>query len=324
MSKFDVETASAALPEGAFYLERPPMPPAPLGVRLKTSPIVRRVLPTSLVVARAERKAAKLWRESPETRSNALRAMEAIVAGTAREGELEEIARRHVIEQEAWDALFWQPWAARTTLDTASRELVLAARDSGRPLILSACHQGPYFARSWNYVTIGIRPAVVCGEFWFDEPTHNYWGRRLARWRRGLPDLPLTRPRGSFATLTALLGAGETVLVYYDLPGRHETSFLGKSVMLVNGTARLAAETDALVVPVRIERVGSGWHERAYTPIDPRELDGVDGVHEALARVHERLILEQPEAMADPNEYGWDGAATPTAWTRPQSGKVAG
>jgi lauroyl/myristoyl acyltransferase len=303
-------------PQGFEHPPVPRMPPATLRVRLRTSPAIRTVLPSRLVVARAERKARRLWREHEASHAYAVRTMEAVVAGTPREADLEEIAERHLVEIEAWEALFWQPWSA-PHVDARSRALLQGTCAGERGVLLSACHLGPYFPKAKTLVTLGIEPYVVTGDFFLEEPSNDYWGRRLARWRRGVPDVPLVRPRGSFAVLAGALERRETVLVYFDMPGPHETRFLGKPAMLADGTARLAVETDALVLPVRSWRRGHRLALDAHEPLDPRSFAGVDDLHEALAALHERLILEQPEAMADPADYGWGDGATAQRWDRP-------
>jgi lauroyl/myristoyl acyltransferase len=301
-------------------VERIPPPRMPyVGLRagLKTSPTLRRALPTALVVARAERKGRRLFATHEQTRDHALRTMEAIVCGTEREGELEELAGRYVVESQAWQALFWQPWRV-PTVDEGSRARLLAACNGERGVLLSACHLGPFFCKSLALFSLGLEPVVVAGDWWFEPPSRDRWGRRLARWRRGVPGLPLARARGTFDLLTALLREGEQALIYYDLPGRHETRFLGKPVELVDGTARLAIAADALVLPMRSLRDGHRIGLEFLEPLDPRLLGGVDEMHDALARVHEALILEDPAAMNDPVEFGWRDQATATGWRRPR------
>jgi len=296
-----------------MLLPPPAMPPAPLAVRLKTSTLLRRLVPSGLAIARAERKGARLFEHEPEARERAFRRMEAILAGTPREGELEQLARRSTIEKEAWTAMFWQPWP-RPRLSPGSAELVLSARAAGRGVIFSLCHMGPYFANARTLWSIGVECCVVSGDWFFEEPSHDLWGRREARWRRGLPPVPLVRPRGSFAALAELLSQGRCVMNYFDLPGRRETRFLGKPVWLVDGTARLAAQTGALIVPLRPHRDGR-WHVlEAFDPVDPRAFADAGELHEALAALHERLILERPEEMEDPVEIGWGDGATPAVW----------
>jgi lauroyl/myristoyl acyltransferase len=295
---------------------RPRMPRAGLRVWLKTARPVRAVLPTRLVVARAQRKGRRLWDEAPAEHAHALRTMEAVVCGTPQERELAAHARQHLIEEQAWEALFWQSWTA-PRIDAASGERLVRLCSGDRGVVLSACHLGPYFRKSKRLVRLGLTPYVVAGEWFLAEPTPDYWGRRLARWRRGLPEVPLVRARGSYAVLRTVLAAGRTALVYFDMPGSHETEFLGKRVMLVDGTARLAAETDALVVPVRSVRDGHVIRLEVFDALDPRDFQGADDLHVALAGVHERLILERPAAMADPASFGWEGFATASCWLRP-------
>jgi lauroyl/myristoyl acyltransferase len=302
--------------QAVVHLPRPRMPYAGLRLGLKTSPTLRRVLPTPWVVARAERKGERLFAEREETRAHAHRVMEAIVCGTEREGELQELARRYAIERQVWQALFWQPWRP-PTIDDASRARLLAACDGERGALLSACHLGPFFCKSLALWEVGVEPVIVAGDWWFEPPSRDKWGRRLARWRRGTPDLPLARPRGTFELLASLLREGRQALVYYDLPGRHETRFLGKPVELVDGTARLAVAADALVLPMRSRRDGHRILQEFGEPLDPRAHDGVDELHDALARIHESSILEEPAAMNEPEEFGWKDQATATAWRRP-------
>jgi len=304
------------LPDGAILLPKPKLPPAALPVRLKTSPVLRRRIPSGLVLARAEAKAARLWENHHPTREHALRTMATVVAGTPREPELEALAERFVTERQAWEALFWQPWPM-PRIEPASVALLEKLRERDRGLIFSPCHWGPYFAKTTVLFQFGYLPHVVAGDWYFEEPTPDWWGRRHALWARKTPQLPITRPKGSFDTLARVLSDGGEVLIYFDLPGRHETNFLGKRAMLVDGTARLAAETGALIVPIRTVREGVSQLLEVAPPLAPDRIGGVEEIHEELARFHEAWILEDPAAMDDPAEFGWREGATPAGWDRP-------
>ena len=132
----------------------------------------------------------------PSTREHVLATMRAIVAGTEREDDLEELAERQLVEWEAWDALFWQPWRA-PAIEGVSRERLLEAQGQGRGVILSGAHVGPFFAVSVALWELGIKQYVVMGNWYYEQPSHDFWGRRTARWRIGLPPLPVVRPRGA-------------------------------------------------------------------------------------------------------------------------------
>jgi len=151
----------------------------------------------------------------------------------------------------------------------------------------------------------------------FETPTPDLWGRRLARWRRGSYSR-LIRSSGSFPVLKALLERSELIVVFFDLPGQRMTHFLGKPAMLADGTARLAVETDSVILPVRTRRAGHRPCVDFGASLDPRSFDGVEPLHNALAAQHERWILERPAEMEDPCSFGWAAGATPQAWNRPE------
>jgi lauroyl/myristoyl acyltransferase len=297
-------------------LPPPRMPAASMPIRLKTSMWLRRLMPTRLVVARAARRGARLWQDSPAERQDALAAMRTVVGGTPQEQDLTEIARAHLIERQADRALFWQPWRTPGT-DPQSAQRLRGSLAHGRGVLLSACHAGPFFLTSTALRPIGCAPFVVSGSWFFEEPTHDYWGRRLARWRKGT-HIPLVPAEGSFPILTALLERGESVLLYLDMPGRRETRFLGKPAELADGIARLAMQTDALVVPIRLRREGHRTRLDVAAPMDSRDFDGVEELHVSVARQHERWILEFPARMEDPRRFGWQDGASEHAWVAPR------
>ena len=293
----------------------PQMPSASLNIRLKTSPLLHRVLPARTAVNRAERQGRADWEQNPKARSEGLAAMEAIITGTPRADELAELARLLWIEGVIDRALFWQePWSANVDGPSAAR--LRDALSSERGVLLSACHTGPYYRLQCAPPFDGRVTYVVPGPWFFEPPTPNYWGRRLARWHRGIKSHPVPA-RGSFRIIQVLLERGDSVLLFFDMPGMRETRFLGKPAMLADGSAQLAMRADALILPLRARRVQDSVWVDVGAPLDPREFAGAGELHDALAALHERWILENPEAMADPRQTGWDHGATAEAWVRP-------
>ncbi|HTC72238.1 MAG TPA: hypothetical protein VK655_05075 [Solirubrobacteraceae bacterium] len=294
---------------------RPPrMPPVGLRIRVKTSPLLRSLIPARTLLDRAVRHGRALWETSPEQRENAVATMTAIVAGTARAGEVEALAREHLIEREVDRMFFWRRWSCRT--DDPSTALLREALSSGRGVVFSACHSGAYYLAMRALPSRRDEQYSVVGAWFMEPPSHDYWGRRLARWRKGAHGFPVPA-RGSFPTLAALLARGKLLYLFYDMPGSRETRFLGKTAMLADGTARLAAETDALVVPLRARRSASRVWVQVAPALDAREYTGAGELHRALAAHHERWILEEPAMMTDPNGFGWEGGAGPQRWSRP-------
>jgi lauroyl/myristoyl acyltransferase len=296
------------------------MPPASLSIRLKTSRL-RELIPTRLVVRRAEQRARVIWRESVAAREDALGAIVTILGDSRSPDELAELAGQHLIEVEVERALFWQRWA-RPLKDATSTANLEGALASGRGVLVSVCHQGP-MGPGHAALTSPRRTLYSTSAPWFfDEPSHDYWGRRMARWRRQLyaRNQRALSSVGAFAVLRLLLEAGEMVLIQFDMPGSRETRFLGRPVMLTTGTARLAVSSEALVLPMLSYRLAHRVRVDIGAPLDPRIFSDVHALHEALAAVHERWILESPATLEDPRREGaWEAGATAAAWLRPEA-----
>jgi lauroyl/myristoyl acyltransferase len=309
----DAAVALARMP-----IEARSMPSVSLPLRLKTSPAMRSLLPTRLVVGRAAARGRARWEHNTAEREHALAVMEAIVGGTRREGEIAELAPELLVEEEVHRAFFWQPWRMER-MDAASRALLQRALPSSRGVILSSCHLGPVHHHSAPITARGHTVYVVAGKWFFEQPSHDYWGRRMTRWWRDLRrrGMRLVSAERSFEILRALLREGEIVMIYFDMPGSRRTSFLGKPVMLASGTARLAWETDALVLPMRARRVGHRVWTDLAEPLDPRRFATLEELHDALAAHHERWILDRPGALEDPGRAGaWEGGASRHQWVR--------
>jgi lauroyl/myristoyl acyltransferase len=320
---FDLEAAvvAARQPLGTRR-----MPSVGLRLRIRTSPSLRRLLPTPLVLAQATASARASWKNDPAERERALHAMRALLEGTPRESEVEGLARQHLIEEAAHRALFWQPWK-KASMEDASREHFRAAASQPRGVVLSACHMGPIFLYM-SAISSKERAVYIVSSPWFvEQPTNDYWGRRIARWWKGLEprnECMIYRP-GATRVMQALLQEGEIVLNYFDMPGTRATGFLGKQVMLASSTARVAVESDALVLPVRARRTGTRAWADVAPALDARDFSGRQELQEALAGVHERWILELPATVEDPTRPGsWaaeeeassgEGASAPAAET---------
>jgi hypothetical protein len=104
-----------------------------------------------------------------------------------------------------------------------------------------------------------------------------------------------------------------------DLPGSTPTAFLGKTVYMASGTARLAVETNSLVLPMacRPGRWGR-WRVEIGEPLDPADYASWQDLHQALATWHERWILEAPEYLEGPVRLGAWARADRNGWWPPE------
>lgn len=307
---------TAALARARLPVQPPVVPPASLGVRIRTAPRLHRMLPTRIAVRRAQRRGAATWKRYPEERERARAAMAAVVAGTQHAGRIEALSREHMIESEVHRVLFWQPLRT-ASIDERSRANLDASLRAGRGVLLSSCHTGPVFQTMSVLAARGKGSFCVAAPWFFEPPSHDYWGRRVARWWRvaAARREHVIMSAGCFPVLRALLRQGELVWLLFDMPGSRETYFLGKPVMLSSSSARLASEADALILPLRARREGHGTWVDVAEALDPRLFTGEESLHEALAEVHERWILERPEALEDPRRKGaWEAGASAERW----------
>jgi lauroyl/myristoyl acyltransferase len=311
----------AALAAARGRAEPARMPRVPLRAAIRSSPLLHRLRPGRLDVLVGELRGQIVWHRNRDAREDARATMRAILAGTARERELEALARRHTIETEANMALFWQP-PRDARIDRESSAHLRSALMSGRGVLLSPCHVGPWFDLATPVALNGRRVFAVFGDWFFEAPTPSLWGRRLVHWQRKSAARKLERvipARRSFVVIRDLLEAGEVVQSFFDMPGPHVTNFLGKPVMLADGSARLAIDADAVVLPARSRRVGHRSYSDFAAPLDARDFDDADQLHERLAAIHSELILEVAETLEDPRRDGaWETGATAAAWISPR------
>ncbi len=245
--------------------------------------------------------------------------MAAIVGGTNRAHEIERLARRHVLEMHAVRMLFWQPLRA-AAVDEASSANLQEALSSGRGILFSGSHLGPFFDLSAPLAGLARRRYSINGPWFFAPPSADYGGRRLVQWwrRTAQRDGHPIHASNSYQTVRALLEDGEIVMVTFDIPGSRETMFLGKRVSLASGTARLAFDADALILPARTRRVRGRSHVDIAPPLDCRNFADAAELHDALADIHSKLILELAETLEDPRRAGlWGEGATAEAWSQP-------
>lgn len=312
------EELRAALARARAPVRVYPRPGADPLTRLRTRPEIQRLIPPALTLALAERRGRARWRARSEDYSAALAATQAIVAGTRLAGEVDQLTRRRLIESEVNEALYWRPWTP-PAIAASSRENLLGAIATGRGVMISCCHLGPFFLGATGICSLGVELHSTTGAWLLERPAPGYWGRRVDRWMREIAarEERLISTTGAFEVVRTLLGEGRLVKLFFDMPGGTRTEFLGKPVMLAGGSARLAWMSGSLVVPMHLRRNGHGGALRFSTPLDATAHESHESLHRALASIHEQAILEDPAALEDPNRPGaWEHRALPSGWMR--------
>ena len=282
--------------------------------RIRASVGARRLVPTNVALVGTDVLYDVLLRLSRSRMALATEAMDAVLGGTLTETELRRRARRHIAARARGWELTWRPWELER-IPMRGLDRLERARSTGRGLMISKSHLGPL--AGWVSLGRRLRPLLLPADEWLlGPPNPGYDGYRVEHRRRLFHDcgIELVPSANSALRLYKALRNGGVVLLSMDMPGPRRTRFLGKPVDLVDGTAQLAAKTDALVLPAALMPLGRRWEIQLMEPLDPRDFASPDELHLALTRVHEGLIMSAPEHLENP-VWRWKGA-TRAGWYR--------
>jgi lauroyl/myristoyl acyltransferase len=154
------------------------------------------------------------------------------------------------------------------------------------------------------------------GEWLIEKPRPGYNGYQLEHRRRVLCEagFVLIQANGSAGTLMRTLKRGGNAILAMDLPGTTPTRYLGKTVEMTNGTARLAWSTGCLVVPGALVPWGRRWRIQFEDPVDPHDHTSASALHQALASIHETIIMRAPEHLENPLRPGGWKTANREGW----------
>jgi hypothetical protein len=165
-------------------------------------------------------------------------------------------------------------------------------------------------------------PFVAAAGAWMDPDAKGlrggYYGYKARDRRRrgeaaGVRYVPVG---GSYETFRDLLTRRETCLVMCDVPGSMSTHMAGKPAQLASGTARLAHETGAIVVPILGLLHPDGPHVEILEPIDPHDLAGPQELLDRLAEIYGEAMVRHPEQVEPVgftrDTFREDSAAYPT------------
>lgn len=316
-----VDVAATPRPVSEPLAAFPPLPPPQrvpwdgVVARLRGSVLLRRFVPLPVAVALIRLAYGTLFALRPERLEPVRAVLAAVVGGTPAEARLEELARRHPVAMAEAQELSWRPWRLGG-IPVDNPERISAARATGRGVLMSFTHHGPFHGR--RSLAPWTRPAHgPTGDWLYLPPPKGYFGywfeycRRMTR-NSGFHVLPA---KGSYPVLAALLRQGRLVSIALDMPGRTPTRFLGKQVQMTSGTARLAMETGALVVPcAMVHGRRPEWRNEVGDAFDPADFASVEELHQALADWHSERILSSPEYYEDPARPGGWAVAGPDGW----------
>jgi hypothetical protein len=249
-----------------------------------------RRIPGWLAIALAVRRGRRLWASKAE-RTRSL----VVMGPVARDPrELEALARRHLVEQTVREAMLGRLWALERSPRTAP------PRDRG--VIVSYCHFGSYVGMPITFLDVVPRVSALVGAWLVEPPGPDARGLRIARWRRALDraGVELIVAEGCFGRVVEMLRAGELVTIPFDIGGSAPTRMLGMDAMLSSGTARMAWEAGAVVMPALRRRHRHRVWTELGEPLDATRFAGWAELHAAIAADHDGWMRPYPWAHEIP------------------------
>jgi lauroyl/myristoyl acyltransferase len=284
--------------------------------RLRASSGLRRFLPARVAMAALDLGQRLAVARNPHRLDEHRAAMEAIVGGTPLEDDLDQLAFRHLCAWARGWELMWRPWLLeRMPVEGLEG---LQGIEPGRGVVFPAPHFGPLVGMAALPRYVGPIHAAVGEHQVGDEVPAGYNGYQVEQVRRYMRecDFVPVRAMGSARTFTQVLRDGGRVMLNIDVPGKTPVQFLGKTVELMNDTARLAQSTDSVVVPVVPLPRGRKWYLHVAEPIDPRTFSSWEDLLQAVVDAVGELVLRAPEYLENPLRDGGWAVANRDGWRR--------
>lgn len=289
----DVDEAAPVSPTGTA-------PPLSLRDRLYSTPAIHRLVPARVGIAYARRRMERWWGRSARARGDARLQME-FLTGVTDDKELDDLGRRYMFEMLKREEMDWRMWLT-TRIPVDGLDILRDAQAAGGGVILNFVHHGQFhglvssIARHGLPIKLAYRPYP----YHLDTPPYKARraGQRMATRRAfGTEIFPATN---SYAAMRERLERGETVQLASDMPGRNPVSFMGRSVGMAAGAARLAIETGAPILPVTAHRGTPLQRFRILEPVPAVSGEGHQALLRRLITIYEPAIRDWPEAVERP------------------------
>ncbi len=260
--------------------------------RLYGCPALHRLMPTPLALGLARARGALEWLLLGSHRDRALGIASATLGRPEDSPEVRRLGRRYLEEKAMQSEFSWRPWVARKMKIEGSENL-REAEAEGRGVLLAGMHFGPLLSFHLAaaemgfklYLSGGHRPeeGAIPGHTGRWTKTQNLWQEASGnRW---------VHKGNSYIVLREVLRNGGICWLAWDTLGRNmRTTYLGRSVRVQPGIARLHLETGAPILPAIAFRDGVTMRSVIRPPVDLPEGAGEQEVNDAIGRVMTDLV----------------------------------
>lgn len=285
--------------------------------RWRSSQRLHALVPTALALRLTDVVYRGATRARPDRLEGARVGVRAVTPPGTGDATITRLATAAVAAQaRAWE-LYHRP-RDLAALPVDGLENLVAARDDGRGVLVSYVHYGPELA--WLVLRRHLPIVAVLGDWIVEPPPSGYRGLQVEHRRSllvaaGMGAAHATAPGSATAQVRALQ-AGGALLTAFDLPGRRPTRYLGRTVELVDTTARMSMMTGAPVLPGTAVPHGTSWRLQLHAPLRPTTFSSAAQLHQALADVHGDAVAPAPAHYISPIREGMWSRADDAAWYR--------
>src|SRR5690348_3187941 len=228
---------------------------------------VRGLIPLSALPALGRRRAEKVWQDA-EFRDGQLAEMRFLLEHTDRADEVETVARAFTEFSLLRNYRRWHPrHLARQPVSGA--EWLTSKRDPDRGVLLSFLHHGQYEGLFPSLGRVGVAIQTVVAPEAFD-PASPIQLRQHFKVAGMHPLTTLVPTTIGSAGMVELINDKLILAIASDVAGRTPVEFLGRTINVASGAARIATEANCPVVLVTSHRGPSGSPTlRVHEPIEP-------------------------------------------------------
>lgn len=266
-------------------------PPGLIG-RIYGSAAVHRLLPAPLAVALARLRGTLEWPLIGSRRRGALDVASAFTGRPTDDPDTVRLGRRYLREKAMQSELSWRPWEARE-MEVDGIEDLRFARKAGSGVILAGMHFGPMLCLHQALAEQGFKVYLSGGHPPEESVVHGYnglWTKTQNIWIEDAGHR-WVHMGDSYVVLREILRNGGICWLAWDTMGRDlETEYLGRTVRVQPGIARLHLETGAPVLPAIVLR--DGWRMRGVIgpPVDFPDGAGEQEINDEIARTMTALV----------------------------------
>ncbi|MEX0620531.1 MAG: hypothetical protein WD181_03030 [Solirubrobacterales bacterium] len=227
--------------------------------RLYGLPALHRLLPALLAVRLAKLRGSLEWRLIRSRRDQARQIAVALTGEPEGSEAVARFGRKYRQEKAMQSELSLRPWMARKMPVEGAAGLRKAIA-SGRGVLLAGMHFGPMLSLHHALAHHGFKVYLSGGhppEEWMPDGFSGRWVKMQNIWIEELGHR-WVHLGGSYPVLRAVLEDGGVCWLAWDTKGSDlETTYLGRTVRVPPGLARLHLETGAPILPAVSFREGS-------------------------------------------------------------------